>query len=322
MFDAHPALGAGADGYETARLRYRTAPLESNTRTASSCRRSPTSASSASRWRSRCCCWMAAAGRATHPFNRRWTSWRAWLALRAEPAPALAEARVASVDDPELAHYTPERIGLLSMLCLVVVFGVHSLVDWTWYVPGDACVALLCAGWLAGRGPLNAWTGDRPGARERSAATGGSCGAPAPGEPRCPRGCGCRDRCASSARCAWAPPGGGRRRAARGLVAVAAAALGRRLASRRSALLATQPARPRWRRTDGRLARSAVGASAVHARDDPAGRRPAGARAGDAAAGGAPAALQPADVAGARRATTSTREPAGRPATSCRRRST
>ena len=40
------------------------------------------------------------------------------------------------------------------MLCLVVVFGVHSFVDWTWYVPGDACVALLCAGWLAGRGPL------------------------------------------------------------------------------------------------------------------------------------------------------------------------
>ena len=40
------------------------------------------------------------------------------------------------------------------MLCIVVVFGVHSLIDWTWYVPGDACVALLCAGWLAGRGPL------------------------------------------------------------------------------------------------------------------------------------------------------------------------
>jgi cytochrome c-type biogenesis protein CcmH/NrfG len=38
----------------------------------------------------------------------------------------------------------------------VIVFGVHSLVDWTWYVPGNACVALLCAGWLAGRGPLGA----------------------------------------------------------------------------------------------------------------------------------------------------------------------
>ncbi len=42
------------------------------------------------------------------------------------------------------------------MLVLVVVFGIHSLADWTWYVPGDAIVALLCAGWLAGRGPLEA----------------------------------------------------------------------------------------------------------------------------------------------------------------------
>ncbi len=36
----------------------------------------------------------------------------------------------------------------------MVVFGVHSTIDWTWFVPGDACVALFCAGWLAGRGPL------------------------------------------------------------------------------------------------------------------------------------------------------------------------
>ena len=53
-------------------------------------------------------------------------------------------------------RYSPERIGLLTMLCLVVVFGIHSPLDWTWYVPGNACVALLCAGWLAGRGPLRA----------------------------------------------------------------------------------------------------------------------------------------------------------------------
>jgi hypothetical protein len=49
---------------------------------------------------------------------------------------------------------------MLSMLCLVVVFGIHSLADWTWYVPGNACVALLCAGWLAGRGPLRTSAGD------------------------------------------------------------------------------------------------------------------------------------------------------------------
>jgi hypothetical protein len=50
--------------------------------------------------------------------------------------------------------YTPERIGLLTMLTVVVIFGVHSFVDWTWFVPGTAVIALVCAGWLAGRGPL------------------------------------------------------------------------------------------------------------------------------------------------------------------------
>jgi len=50
--------------------------------------------------------------------------------------------------------YTPERIGLLTLLAIVVTFGVHSLVDWTWFVPGNVVPALLCAGWLAGRGPL------------------------------------------------------------------------------------------------------------------------------------------------------------------------
>ena len=48
----------------------------------------------------------------------------------------------------------PERVGLLTMLSVVVVFGVHSFIDWTWFVPGTAVVGLLCAGWLAGRGPL------------------------------------------------------------------------------------------------------------------------------------------------------------------------
>jgi O-antigen ligase len=53
-----------------------------------------------------------------------------------------------------LPSYSPERIGLLTLLTVVVIFGVHSFVDWTWFVPGNAVPALLCAGWLAGRGPL------------------------------------------------------------------------------------------------------------------------------------------------------------------------
>lgn len=47
-----------------------------------------------------------------------------------------------------------ERVGLLSLAAVVLTFGVHSLVDWTWLVPGTAITALACAAWIAGREPL------------------------------------------------------------------------------------------------------------------------------------------------------------------------
>jgi O-Antigen ligase len=53
----------------------------------------------------------------------------------------------------------PERTGLITLLCVVVAFGVNSSVDWTWFVPGVTIPAMLCAGWLAGRRP---WTGPDP----------------------------------------------------------------------------------------------------------------------------------------------------------------
>jgi O-antigen ligase len=52
------------------------------------------------------------------------------------------------------AAFPPERVGLLTLLSVVAIFVAHSFIDWTWFVPGTAVVALLCAGWLAGRGPL------------------------------------------------------------------------------------------------------------------------------------------------------------------------
>jgi hypothetical protein len=59
-----------------------------------------------------------------------------------------------------------ERVGLLTMLAVVVTFGVHSLIDWTWFIPGTAIVGLVCAGWLAGRGPLEAPVGRRSRSRQ------------------------------------------------------------------------------------------------------------------------------------------------------------
>jgi hypothetical protein len=152
VFEAHPVLGAGAEGFRTAHLRYETQTLEVRhahgfiVQTLADLGVVGLALALAL-----LIAWMAAAGRATHPFNRSWTSWRAWLGIRSGERPGWRRLR-----ERELARYTPERIGMLSMLCLVVVFGAHSLIDWTWYVPGDACVALLCAGWLAGRGPLSA----------------------------------------------------------------------------------------------------------------------------------------------------------------------
>ena len=150
VFDAHPVFGAGAEGYATAHLRYETQTLEVRhahsfiLQTLADLGLVGLLAALALLFT-----WMAAAGRATHPLNRRWTSWRAWLEIRSGERPGWR-----SLHERELTRYTPERIGMLSMLTVVVVFGAHSLIDWTWYVPGVACVALLCAGWLAGRGPL------------------------------------------------------------------------------------------------------------------------------------------------------------------------
>ncbi|MGZ4198378.1 MAG: O-antigen ligase family protein [Solirubrobacteraceae bacterium] len=47
-----------------------------------------------------------------------------------------------------------ERAGMVTMLAIVIAFGIHSAIDWTWFFPGVVIPALACAGWLAGRGPL------------------------------------------------------------------------------------------------------------------------------------------------------------------------
>ena len=55
-----------------------------------------------------------------------------------------------------------EREGMAALAIVVAAFGVHSSLDFTFYFPGVTIPALLCAGWLAGRGPLAAPVGRRP----------------------------------------------------------------------------------------------------------------------------------------------------------------
>jgi hypothetical protein len=55
-----------------------------------------------------------------------------------------------------------EREGLITLAVVVVSFGAQSAIDWTWFFSGVAIPVLVCAGWLAGRGPLAAPVGVAP----------------------------------------------------------------------------------------------------------------------------------------------------------------
>jgi hypothetical protein len=67
-------------------------------------------------------------------------AWRP-LALRTRTASLHAEQAV-------------EREGMIALASIVIAFGVQSTLDWTWFFSGVTVPVLLCAGWLAGRGPL------------------------------------------------------------------------------------------------------------------------------------------------------------------------
>jgi hypothetical protein len=55
---------------------------------------------------------------------------------------------------PVRRDWDAHRIALVTILLVPVVFGVQSLLDWTWFIPAPAVMALIAAGYVAGRGPL------------------------------------------------------------------------------------------------------------------------------------------------------------------------
>ena len=76
--------------------------------------------------------WLVAAARATGLQPRRW--WRPMATTR--------------------PPWTSERAALTALALAAVVYGVQSATDWTWFVPGLTAIALVAAGFVAGRGPL------------------------------------------------------------------------------------------------------------------------------------------------------------------------
>ena len=134
IFGDNPGVGVGAGGYATVRKRYRTA--DGAVRQAHGYvvqTLSDLGLAGAAVSLALLAAWLASAAAATG------------FALRRRRRPAAAGSA---------RDYSPERIGLITLVAVVAVFGVHSTIDWTWFVPGNAAVALLAAGWVAGRGPL------------------------------------------------------------------------------------------------------------------------------------------------------------------------
>lgn len=130
IFRADPAVGVGAGGYATVRKRYREDEF---------------AVRHAHGYVVQTLADLGIAGLAVS-----FALLGVWLASAAA-ATGLRRRRADRVRE-----YSPERIGLLTLAGVALVFGVHSTVDWTWFVPANAVAGLLAAGWIAGRGPLSA----------------------------------------------------------------------------------------------------------------------------------------------------------------------
>ncbi|MFN2617243.1 MAG: O-antigen ligase family protein [Thermoleophilaceae bacterium] len=135
VFKDHQALGTGAGSFANARLHYRRSGLVSRhahgflPQTLADLGLVGVGTALAL-----LAAWLVVAARTTglHPRRR-------------------GRARPASRRD-----WDAERISLVSLALVAVVFGLQSGIDWTWFVPGPAVMALLAAGFVVGRGPIPA----------------------------------------------------------------------------------------------------------------------------------------------------------------------
>jgi hypothetical protein len=73
----------------------------------------------------------------------------AWLAAAARAVGLVPRRR----PRPE---WTADRVAVSALALCALAFGLHSLVDWIWFVPGPTAAALTAAGFVAGRGMLPA----------------------------------------------------------------------------------------------------------------------------------------------------------------------
>ena len=163
VFRDHPIAGSGAAAFAVARQRYRAGTLDVRhahgyvvqTLADLGLLGLAVSLLMVGAW-----LWAALAASRPLGYSPRAPGWLETLTRRGSPAPP-------PVPPPPVAPAAgapmgAEQAGLLCLLAVVVAFAVHSTIDWTWDVPGNAIVALVCAGWLAGCAPRRRLAAEEP----------------------------------------------------------------------------------------------------------------------------------------------------------------
>jgi tetratricopeptide (TPR) repeat protein len=135
IFEDRPSLGTGSGTFGIARLRYRKDELVSRHAHGYVAQTlADTGLLGLGATLFLLAAWLAAAARTTGLYPR-WRRFGASVRRR---------------------DWNGERIALVALALVAVVFGLQSAIDWTWFVPGPAVMALVAAGFVAGRGPLPA----------------------------------------------------------------------------------------------------------------------------------------------------------------------
>jgi hypothetical protein len=83
----------------------------------------------------------------------------AWLVAAARATalhPRRLPFRRGNGEPPPRRDWNPDRAAVVALALIAIVFGLQSAIDWTWFVPGPAAMALVAAGFVAGRGPAAA----------------------------------------------------------------------------------------------------------------------------------------------------------------------
>jgi hypothetical protein len=96
-----------------------------------------------------------------------------WAAAALSATGLLPRRLVRGKDDgdvPPRRDWDAGRIALVTVLLVPLAFGIQSLLDWTWFIPAPAIMALIAGGFLAGLLPLGAQADEhRPDLRRRPA---------------------------------------------------------------------------------------------------------------------------------------------------------